>query len=337
MRKALIAVVLLSSVLLIAAAVSGCGGSSSVTPTASSRFAFVRWNGSGGMTFGYGSCAGYEPGILPGPIDVYTMLNNGAPGSEQKMTSETAMIYEAQLSRDGNKGVFTAWTCSDSPWSVAQVFAVDMANPNNPVQLTNGDTTAERAQISPDGSKVLYRTPTTIDGYLMYELWVLSSSGGTPNKVSLPQDFSPDQAAFGSSTQLVVAGWNRSDRVYKMYSANIDGSGLVQLISTPNFVSDPSVSPDSSKIVFVRSNETNGNFYTMDIWIMDSNGQNVKRLTNNGISYDPMFVNDKIVFIGDVDNDRGTEVYSMNFDGSGITQLTNTEKLDFFSAYSGWD
>ncbi len=128
-----------------------------------------------------------------------------------------------------------------------------------------------------------------------------------------------------SNSQLVFTGgwWTN----WNMYTVNTDGTGLAQLMHSTNTVEvNPTVSQGGSKIAFQRRI---GGVAKWDIWIMDSNGQNAKQLTDNGASYDPLFVNDKIVFYGK-GNDGDRDIYSMNFDGSGVIQLTDTAEQDMF-------
>lgn len=326
MRK--IPLLLLSSVLLMAAVLSSCGGDSSSptpTPTATSRFAFIRGDVKHlPLTGGPAT----EPGIAAGPIDVYTMANNGTPGSEVKISATQSSIQSAELSADGKKGVFVALTCCVNGVSYWQVFAVDTANPSNPVQLTFDAANHVSAEISADGSKVVFLVQPPGEDMSCCSVYVVSSSGGTPSNVALP-NLVIFSATFAPGNKLVLSAkeqWNGDWHGASIYTANLDGSGLTRLTQGATDLM-PSVSPDGSKIVFERQNQ---NTLDWDIWIMDSNGQNAKQLTGNGESFDPLFVNDKIVFFG-VGKDADIDMFSMNFDGSGVTQLTDTAEIDIFN------
>jgi Tol biopolymer transport system component len=77
--------------------------------------------------------------------------------------------------------------------------------------------------------------------------------------------------------------------------------------------------PDG-KIVFVSNRE-----YPNDIFIMNSDGSEVTRLTNNQAEdWYPVFSPDgsMIVFTSDRDNQPGHELYAMNLDGTNQTRLT---------------
>ena len=70
--------------------------------------------------------------------------------------------------------------------------------------------------------------------------------------------------------------------------------------------------------------------YAEDIWTVNIDGTNPKQLTTDGMSWDPMFVKDKIVFVSWRDNASGNEVYSMNLDGTNQKRLTNNNVNEYF-------
>jgi TolB protein len=91
----------------------------------------------------------------------------------------------------------------------------------------------------------------------------------------------------------------------------------------------PDWSPDGSKLAF-QSNRT-GKF---QIYVMNADGTNVVRLTNNaGVDVGPHFSPDgsKIVFSSE--RDGSPEIYVMNADGSKQTRLT---KLNVDTSHPSW-
>lgn len=92
-------------------------------------------------------------------------------------------------------------------------------------------------------------------------------------------------------------------------------------------VSEPCLSPDEKKVVFVRYGE---------IYIMNIDGTEAKRLTYepNFLDWNPCFTTDgnKIVFTSNRDGDH--EIYIMNVDGSEQTRLTNNMSDDLYPCIS---
>jgi TolB protein len=100
-------------------------------------------------------------------------------------------------------------------------------------------------------------------------------------------------------------------------------------------------SPDGNKIVFTSGKDSRQNWKGNNIYVINSDGTNLRRLTQPGPSFyqDPVWSPDgtKIAFML-WDENKHTDLYVMNADGSNIQQLTNTPGADEFqpdwTAYS---
>lgn len=101
---------------------------------------------------------------------------------------------------------------------------------------------------------------------------------------------------------------------------NADGSGAVNLTNHPAIDVSPTWSPDGKQIAFVS--DRNGE---LQIYVMNSDGSNLRRITSGGYSTDPSWspnidVN-KIAFV----RVEGAEanIYTINTDGSDEQRLTS--------------
>lgn len=96
----------------------------------------------------------------------------------------------------------------------------------------------------------------------------------------------------------------------------------------------PAWSPDGTKIAF-HSNRHGG---STDIYIMDSNGENIRRLTQQKYTAEvPIFSPDgqQILFAGYQDDQYiNNDVYIMNVDGSNLQQLTQSKFRDGHGRFS---
>lgn len=133
-------------------------------------------------------------------------------------------------------------------------------------------------------------------------------------------EWSPDgsKIAFGSS--------NRDG----IWIVNSDGSGLTQLTTVADETM-PTFAPDG-RIVFQSRNRYHIN---PDIVIMDADGSNITRLTNNtGWDQMPDVSPDgsRIVFYTDRDGD--TEIYTIAIDGSDPQRVTNKTEAQANAIYS---
>ena len=121
---------------------------------------------------------------------------------------------------------------------------------------------------------------------------------------------------------------------------NADGSGLMRLTNDPGFDDSPAISPDGRQIVFLTArHDPQPKFPNLmyEIYTMDIDGSNVKRLTNTEAGEDhPSWSPDgsQILFDADYDGDGFYEIYGMDQDGTNVTRLTTNAANDQFADWS---
>ncbi len=138
-----------------------------------------------------------------------------------------------------------------------------MADGSNQVQLTYNEGEDRWPALSPDESKIAYRSR---QGGLI-TLWVMNSDGSNP--VQLPiggnsgsLDWSPD----GSQ----IAFTNDSEDFWEIWAINADGSNLHRLTTTVGASGEPSWAPDGQALVF--NSEPIAKYY--DLYTVSSDGTN---------------------------------------------------------------
>jgi Tol biopolymer transport system component len=155
---------------------------------------------------------------------------------------------EAYWSSDGKKLIFQS---TRPPHACDQIFEM---NPDDPAKTTRllstgkGRTTC--AYFFPDGKRYLYAS---------------THLGG---------DACPPPADM--SQGYVWALYPE----YDIFSANLDGSGLKRLTTTPGYDAEATISTDGKRIVFTSARDGD-----LELYAMDAEGSNVKRLTNT-VGYD---------------------------------------------------
>jgi Tol biopolymer transport system component len=104
-----------------------------------------------------------------------------------------------------------------------------------------------------------------------------------------------------------------------LYVTGPEGAGLT-LISDNTSDTAPAVSPDGTRIAFMSSNRDGAGNY--EIFVMDSGGGNVTRLTNNGANDGlPAWAPDGSTIAFASDRAGEWAIWAMNADGSDQRQL----------------
>ena len=154
---------------------------------------------------------------------------------------------------------------------------------------------------------------------------------------------SPANAAFpGENGRIAFHDDDGGEADSEIFTINPDGSDRQQLTTNGLDDLEPAWSPDGTRIVFYRV-VPGGDFGpdTAEIWVMNADGSDQVRITTGSFgeeddpSFDsePAFSGDgtRVVFtrqpVGDV-GDGDSEIWIMNADGSGQTQLTDNFVTD---------
>lgn len=255
--------------------------------------------------------------------DSVVLMNND--GSNQIVIADQAGWFETvQESSDGLKGVGTA----EDDNGEYQVFYANLTDKKNPV-ITQLTTTAEyhwSPSISGDGKKVVFVKYATTGDSEYGQAFLMSTAGGTETQI--PTTFNVSFPSFTPDGKILFEQED-NDSISMM---NADGTGFTQLTNPDHAYFDeyPSASHDGKTMVFSRYPATE--YGGEDVWIANIDGTNAKQLTTDGNSWDPMIVNNKIVFISTRDG-VGPEVYSMKLDGTNPKRLTNNTVSEYFD---GW-
>ena len=215
---------------------------------------------------------------LQDPTDIYVMdADSSIPG---RLTNNDDYPFQevGSWSPDDAKMVLG---CYRTDW---EICTMDADGSNHTQLTTSGEN--EYPDWSPDGTKIAFRAP----------------SGGI-------YTMNPD----GSNRTLVIAGGDQPDWspdgtiiVYRRYPpgqgdsdifvANVDGSNPVNLTAgisgrsadgNKPYEAVPAWSPDGSRIAF-SSNLGEKEETDYEIYVIDANGTNLKRLTNTpGVDWGP--------------------------------------------------
>ena len=222
-------------------------------------------------------------------------------------------------------------------------------------QLTHGGQNAE-AYFSADGTRIVFQS--TRPPYECDQIFTMNLDGSDVRLVSTGSGrttcafFLPDgKNIVYASTHLAGAACppppDRSQGYiwalysgYDLFRASLDGGPPVRLTDTPGYDAEAAVSPDGSRIVFTSVRDGDLELYTMK-----TDGSDVKRLTNRvGFDGGPFYSWDgkfivyrsnylekpeeiaeyRALLAKGLMRPTRAEVFFMNADGSGQTQVTKT-------------
>ena len=230
-----------------------------------------------------------------------------------------------------------------------EIYVMDVDG-NNARNLTNNPDKDFQPSWSPDGKRIAFMSNRdghvhAIHGWPTYEIYVMDADGGNlQNLTNNPNDdTSPSWSPDGK--RIAFASWDGKFIEFvvdfEIYVMDADGDNLQNLTNNPNDDRYPSWSPDGKRIVF--SSERAGHFrgeagITAEIYMMDADGGNQRRLTENRKNdSSPSWSPDgkRIAFASDRRGDfENFDIYVMEVDGGNQQKLTNNRGDDSSPSWS---
>lgn len=165
--------------------------------------------------------------------------------------------------------------------------------------------------------------------------------------LSVPATHAQTKPARGKHNGKIVFTSDRNYHGLSIWTMNPDGSSPTRLTSdknrgeklpdfSPVYDSSPVWSPDGTKIAFISNRD-----YLFSLYVMNADGSNAQRLTETLEPGEPAWSPDggKIAFTAGVRFTVGmgkasTNIYIVNVDGTGLTQLTRNTDLNSRPAWS---
>lgn len=207
----------------------------------------------------------YAAFLEPNIYEIYE--TDIASGAVTQRTNKLGNINGPEISPDGTKIAFKLSTSNSN-----QIWLMDRDG-KNPLPIPNAS--GWDPTWSPDGNFILFAS----DMQGAIQLYRIRLDGSELQKVSdLPairgrSDWSPD-----GSFIVTYSGqpWNRD-----VFILNADGSNVRMLTPTGGNSQGPSISPDGQWVAFTSYFDHYGDDHGCEIYVMRTDGTDVRRLTDN--------------------------------------------------------
>ena len=239
----------------------------------------------------------------------------------RQVTFDGKRAGEGYFSSDGKRMVFQSERDPANPFY--QIYVMDLETGDiEKVSPGTGKTTC--AWFYPDGSKILY-----------------ASTQADPD-AKQKQTAELELRATGKQRRYA---WDY-DPTYELFCKDLESEKYTKLTDAVGYDAEASYSPDGKQIVFASNREAYSRELTereaklfevdpafmIDLYIMNSDGSNVRRLTDEpGYDGGPFFSSDgkKICWRRFSEDGATAEIYTMNSDGSDVKRLTNVGAMSW--------
>ena len=243
----------------------------------------------------------------------------------RQVTFEGKRAGEGYFGADNSQMVFQSERREDNPFF--QIYLLDFElGEIEPISPGHGKTTC--AWLHPDGKKVLY-----------------ASTQDDPKARQKQRE----EIEFRESGQSRRYSWDY-DEHYEIYSYDTDSKQYQRLTNERGYDAEGSYSPDGKMIAFASNRHAYSKpmteqqkkafeldpAYMMDIFIMNSDGSNIRQLTEvPGYDGGPFFSPDgkRICWRRFSENGAMAEIMTMNIDGSDQRKLTNIGAMSWAPFY----
>ena len=271
---------------------------------------------------------------------------------------------EAYFSFDGRRLVYQT-TPQDAGCDQIYTMTLDGGD-RRLVSTGTGRTTC--SYYYPSGRQILYSSTHHFDvacpappdysmGYVWpiypsFDVFVVDSAGGEPRQMT--HEFGYDAEATFSPRGDRIVFTSMRDGDLELYTMRPDGSDVQRLTHEPGYDGGAFFSPDGSRIVWrahhPESEQELADYRallarglirpgSLDIYVMNADGTNQRRLTDNGkANFAPYWhpTGEWIAFSSNMDDPRGRdfEIYVMRSDGSELERVTFSPEFDGFPVFS---
>jgi Tol biopolymer transport system component len=284
--------------------------------------------------------------------------------SNIRMLTNGGENAEAYFSADGSRLIFQATRPGVSACDQIYTMAADGSD----VRLVStGKGTTTCAYFFPTGDRILYSSthermeacpapPDYSQGYVWslhpFDIYTARTDGSDLRRLTSSPAYDAEATISPDGRTIVFTSTRDGD--LEIYLMNPDGSNVRRLTNAPGYDGGAFFSADGSLLVYrARHQETAEELADyrrllalnlirpseLDIYVMNADGSNQRRLTSNGAAnFAPFFHPDgrRILFSSNMHDPTGRnfDLYLINVDGSGLERVTQHAEFDGFPMFT---
>lgn len=272
---------------------------------------------------------------------------------------------EAYFSFDGTRLIFQS---KRDQLQCDQIFSMNVDGTDTRM-ISNGEGRTTCSYYLQDG-RVIYAStykgakncppnPDFSQGYVWaiypeYDIYVANADGKGIKALTKTKGYDAEATVSPDGKKIIFTSERDGD--LDLYSMDIDGKNVKRLTYELGYDGGAFFSPDSKQIVYRASHpRTDAEITrykdllakhlivptTFEIWTMDADGKNKRRITNLGAaSFAPFFTPDgkRIIFCTNFfatdPRKRNFDLALINVDGTGLERVTFNETFDGFPMFS---
>lgn len=269
---------------------------------------------------------------------------------------------EAYFSADGKQLILQS---TRDGHGCDQIYTMNVDG-SNLKQLTNsGRTTC--SYFFPNGKRVLYSSthlgakecppkPDFSKGYVWavypsFDIFTAKPDGSDVKQLTNTPGYDAE-TTISRTGKLVFTSMRDGD--LDIYTMDSNGKNVRRLTTELGYDGGPFWSSDGKQIVYrahhPKTEKDRADYQALlaqhlirptalDIWVMNADGSNKRRVTNNGkANFAPFFFPDgkRILFASNMDDPKGRnfDIYKINVDGSSLERITENDTFDGFPMFS---
>ena len=274
---------------------------------------------------------------------------------------------EAYFSTDGRWLIYQS-AGEGVPCDRIYIAPVDGSSP--PRQVSNGKGKGTCAFFSPRGDRILYSSthlaspdcpprPDYSRGYVWpiyaeYDIFTARRDGSGLKRLTATPGYDAEATVSSDGKKIVFTSMRDGD--LDIYVMDSNGKNVRRLTHELGYDGGAFFSPDGKKIVYRAYHpETPQEIAdykallaqnlirptTLDIWVMNADGSNKRRITSNGkANFAPFWHPDgrRIIFASNMAAEdlrsRNFDLYLVNEDGTGLERITFSPEFDGFPMFT---